>query len=266
MRMQSYWTMQATKILAKCKLSFIQHCLWTASHSLLSFVVASKEAGANNSASVLFRSYKNPLEMSDFPDIAIWQAARATSAAPTYFEPLRIGKVGFVDGGMQANNPLGWYVALITSLFVQSNLHRVWNEMLSVYGAARTTNCFLSIGTGVPLTETLSEFTVPKATTVSSIATNSELPNILFRSLINAFAPAGMIKKYWRLNVGDGLPDWVKDGDVYKWKLTGKRKEGDTGDLDDVAALANTEKAAQAYIDSTAGAQMISDVGTALVK
>ncbi len=44
----------------------------------------------------------------DFP---MWQVARATSAAPTYFEPERIDKAdksGFwalVDGGMYANNP-----------------------------------------------------------------------------------------------------------------------------------------------------------------
>ena len=42
-------------------------------------------------------------------DFLMRQAARATSAAPTYFEPLRLaapaGELAFVDGGVVANNP-----------------------------------------------------------------------------------------------------------------------------------------------------------------
>jgi patatin-like phospholipase/acyl hydrolase len=75
-------------------------------------VVATKETGGNNSAPVLFRSYKNPLEMSELPDIKIWQAARATSAAPTYFDHMTVGNITFMDGGLQANNPLGWYASI----------------------------------------------------------------------------------------------------------------------------------------------------------
>jgi len=73
-----------------------------------SFVMATKQTGANNSAPVFLRSYKNPLEMSELPNIKIWEAARATSAAPTYFTPMTVGNTTFVDGGLQANNPLGW--------------------------------------------------------------------------------------------------------------------------------------------------------------
>lgn len=38
-------------------------------------------------------------------DFAMWEAARATSAAPTYFEPARVGGHALVDGGVYANNP-----------------------------------------------------------------------------------------------------------------------------------------------------------------
>jgi uncharacterized protein len=46
-------------------------------------------------------------EVFDFP---LWQVARATSAAPTYFEPCKIAGAGkdyyaLVDGGVYANNP-----------------------------------------------------------------------------------------------------------------------------------------------------------------
>ncbi len=57
------------------------------------------------------RHAKNPLK--ENYDFLMWQVARATSAAPTYFEPAQItvndsGGVGYytlVDGGVYANNP-----------------------------------------------------------------------------------------------------------------------------------------------------------------
>jgi patatin-like phospholipase/acyl hydrolase len=50
--------------------------------------------------------------MSDIPDIKIWQAARATTAAPLYFKAMTVTTgdrtYDMYDGGMQANNPVGW--------------------------------------------------------------------------------------------------------------------------------------------------------------
>lgn len=71
----------------------------------------------NNSATqpFLFRTYEHPA--SEIPDpfelnpglptqVPIWQVARATTAAPTYFKPLDIGDERFLDGGFGlANNP-----------------------------------------------------------------------------------------------------------------------------------------------------------------
>lgn len=53
---------------------------------------------------VIIRSYdKGNLRASKCP---IWQAARATSAAPGYFASQRIGSRDFVDGGVGTNNPV----------------------------------------------------------------------------------------------------------------------------------------------------------------
>ena len=45
---------------------------------------------------------RNPAQAHDVP---IWQVARATAAAPTYFKPVEIEGLEYVDGGFGANNP-----------------------------------------------------------------------------------------------------------------------------------------------------------------
>jgi patatin-like phospholipase/acyl hydrolase len=52
---------------------------------------------------VLFRTYQSR-EM--HLDCKIWEAARATSAAPTFFKRIEIGREQpFIDGGLGRNNP-----------------------------------------------------------------------------------------------------------------------------------------------------------------
>lgn len=106
--MRSYWiTMTVT---AKCE--FFQNYIGVkfkpANSSLLSFVVAVREDAVNNREPVILRSYTNPQRISLLPDVLLWEACRATSAAPVYFHPIKVGQYQLVDGGLGANNPLGW--------------------------------------------------------------------------------------------------------------------------------------------------------------
>lgn len=52
----------------------------------------------------LFRSY-NIAHGEDDSTVPIWQCIRATSAAPTFFDPMTIKGVDYVDGGLLCNNP-----------------------------------------------------------------------------------------------------------------------------------------------------------------
>lgn len=83
----------------------------------------------------LFRSYQTP--GSQEHDCTIWEAARATSAAPTYFPRILIGPAGgeeeFFDGGIGSNNPI-------------KELHA---EAEQVFDRNRQVACIISIGTGV---------------------------------------------------------------------------------------------------------------------
>ena len=66
-------------------------------------------------------------------ELPIWEAARASSAAPTYFEEFQMK---FVDGGVMSNNPT---IDLMTEVFS----HEQGGEGVKI-------GCVISLGTGIP--------------------------------------------------------------------------------------------------------------------
>lgn len=69
--------------------------------------IASKVEDGNRA--VHLRTYNtNAGVPSEFEDWSIWHAARATSAAPVYFDCFRVDGIEkvFVDGGLGWNNPI----------------------------------------------------------------------------------------------------------------------------------------------------------------
>jgi hypothetical protein len=88
---------------------------------------------------------------------------------------------------------------------VETDLHVAVERDPSVFGPTRSTNCFLSIGTSLPEKEGIKGLlSLPEA--LASVVTNSELANILVRTLLDAYAPTSATHKHWRLNVGVDLP------------------------------------------------------------
>lgn len=73
-----------------------------------------------------------------------------------------------------------------------------------------------------------------------------------------------MGKKYWRFNVGDGLPDWVEENGYYVWKNLGKREPGDGGAMDDVNALETIKDLAKKYIGQPGFQEMMMECADAL--
>ena len=82
----------------------------------------------------LFRSYD--VAKNKEYNCEIWEAARATSAAPTFFKRIKIGPAGsgidYVDAGIGCNNPIKQVVA----------------EAARVFGEEAPVACVVSIGTG----------------------------------------------------------------------------------------------------------------------
>jgi len=102
-RNHRYWNKMRLQVAGReCISSLI--FIWVL-HLCFSFVCAKNAHNMN--IPMLFRSYKSH---ETHPECKIWEAARATSAAPTFFKRIEIGRAQpFIDGGVGRNNP-SWVV------------------------------------------------------------------------------------------------------------------------------------------------------------
>ena len=176
-------------------------CIWILkSEKFISFVCAKNAHNAN--IPVLFRTYQCRETHSD---CKIWEAARATSAAPTFFKRIEIGrKQPFIDGGLGRNNPS----------------QVVLDEAKVLFGA-RQIGCLLSIGTGQAEVISIKkpglfQRIIPtdvidalKAITTDCDATHQDM--------LGRFA--NLPNTYFRLNVEQGmqgidLAEWGKSSNV----------------------------------------------------
>jgi predicted acylesterase/phospholipase RssA len=86
---------------------------------------------SNGREPIYMRSYKTLDE--SFPmGVKIWQAARATAAAPTFFDPIVIEHQTYDEGPVEYNNPT-WRA--------MEEAHRIW--------PGRKIGCLISVGTGL---------------------------------------------------------------------------------------------------------------------
>ena len=124
------------------------------------FVLASRPEGLGKAA-VRMRSYAT--EDNDPFQAKIWQVARATSAAPTYFLPIDINGIRYGDGRIGWNNP---------TMEAISEANSVW--------PGHPIACVVSVGTGL-------EDAIQLATE-SKVASISGVLGQLFRNLTPAAA------------------------------------------------------------------------------
>jgi Patatin-like phospholipase len=150
-----------------------------------------------------FRSYKTPEEAVERLanlECTIWQAARATTAAPTFFEPIEIGRQSFVDGAMGLNNPV----------------EEVFNEARSIWpDAISRIQCIVSIGTGVTNLPDLGNNLREVIDTLKAISTETEDTEKRFFGNQESL---GICGRYFRYNVqnlgGVGLDEHREVGRI----------------------------------------------------
>jgi len=140
------------------------------------FVVA-QMAGNVTAPPTLFRSYN--AEGVSRSKCAIWEVARATSAAPSFFKPMTIENppppITYVDGGLGYNNPAK--LALVEA-------DRIWN-------CKSKDVCLVSIGTGHPLAVSIVD--------ESQLETDLEVQHSFFKAVQSSLsALASNTIPYWK--------------------------------------------------------------------
>ena len=133
---------QVQSLVADCKLGEDMMPVDDESSFPKTFVCA--VPAANFAHPRLFRSYM--VRENATANCKIWEAARATTAAPTFFKRITIieengGSEDFLDGGMRFNNPA----------------QLVLDEAFACFGEKASLGCLVSIGTGHPGTIGLSQ-------------------------------------------------------------------------------------------------------------
>jgi hypothetical protein len=98
-----------------------------------SFVCATPGKRPQKGNPVLFRTYNTA------SNVRIWEALRATSAAPGFFDRIRIGEEDYVDGGLGCNNPA-------EEVYQEGRNYFKRGEEFPKIG------CLVSLGTGMPKT------------------------------------------------------------------------------------------------------------------
>ena len=195
---------------------------------MLRFVCALAASDATTPAGpALFRTYH--VARNREHNCTIWEAARATSAAPTFFKRIAIGPSGsateYVDAGIGCNNPIKQVVA----------------EAARVFGKNAPIACILSIGTGEPGSV---GFDRPDAfqrwlptdliEILKKIATDSEKTS---EEMTLKYGSSSDI--YHRLNVtrglgGMSLAEWKNMGDVRSHTRNYLRMEGVSRHVDQI--------------------------------
>jgi hypothetical protein len=225
------------KIITKSRLKLQPDAPLADENTCKTFVIAIRtQAGG---AAVRMRTYGT--NTADAFSAKIWEAARATSAAPTLFEQIIINGVTYSGGGTGWNNPTTEAIA---------EIYNIWPD--------RQIGCLLSIGTGLEnaiqlnnindgilfdVRAQLLRLLVPKTSfkldvakyCVDSLMSCEKIHRDVSTQFRDRIIP---FKNYFRFNVPQGifnigLQEWKKvgeiialsqnymeHGEVEKWKIT----------------------------------------------
>ena len=180
-----------------------------------SFVCAvSKDTGD----SVRIRSY-DQVGRSKIP-ATICEAALATSAATSFFDPVTIGASQYVDGALRHNNPVSEVEAEAQDLWCPDDGTSNVEDLKSLV------KCFISIGTGAPAKTEIPNNVIKMLSKLRSLATDTEAANNSFQ---DRWRRALIDKRFFRFDVAQGL----QDVGLAAHEKQGTIKEATSGYLDE---------------------------------
>ncbi|KAH7370488.1 acyl transferase/acyl hydrolase/lysophospholipase [Rhexocercosporidium sp. MPI-PUGE-AT-0058] len=154
------------------------------------FVCATSKLAAET---VVLSTYPSRRRGSDLLNIAkVWEVARATSAASSFFDPVIIGNFDFIDGSTPANNPISEMWTEAFDVFKKGDNWRLEDNIL----------CLVSIGTGIPAIRSFGDDTLRLGKALPAIATDTERRAEDFHRHHSHMAQN---RQYFRFNVLWGL-------------------------------------------------------------
>jgi len=151
----------------------------------------------------LLRSYPTQAWGQRDHNCYIWEAARATAAAPAFFEPIQLhdGGATFVDGGIVANNP-------VEEALKEANI--IWPDI--------GVGVLLSLGTGVAVVKSFAKKKEAGHDILEKIVTISMNADRQAEKFKEGFgATLHKAGKYFRFSVEQQISD-VELGDVTSYE------------------------------------------------
>lgn len=128
----------------------------------------------------------------------IWQCARATSAASSFFDPITIAGEEFADGATAGdNNPIQALVSEAREIWGGDDDWRLEDNV----------RCLVSIGTGVPSITDFGHDPFRIAGSLIKIATDCDKRHEEFETNNPAMCKVGDSRQYYRFSVNRGLGD-----------------------------------------------------------
>jgi hypothetical protein len=154
--------------------------------------------GAQVAVPKALRAYRSRAQRPD--ECTIWQAVRATSAAPLYFDIVEFDDgQKFGDGGVVANNPVNHLVA---------EARLIWGNNYPIEG-------IVSVGTGVVKLQSLEHY-LPTDLAKAIIAANSDCEQV-HEDFVRDHTMWDQTSRYFRFNIQRGMEGVELDG----WKNQG---------------------------------------------
>jgi Patatin-like phospholipase len=147
------------KVITESSLNLLADASLPDDNTCKTFVIAIRTRAAG--AAVIMRTYNT--DTAGAFEARIWEAARATSAAPALFKPITINGVSYQDGGTGWNNPTAEVI---------TEARKIWPN--------RPIGCLLSIGTGLERAIQLSD--------------EGEDPSNIWERLLHSFAPSELFR------------------------------------------------------------------------
>ncbi|KAF3762534.1 hypothetical protein M406DRAFT_352811 [Cryphonectria parasitica EP155] len=198
----------------------------------------------DRNATVRLRTYD--VEGDKFSKCQIYQAARATTAASTFFKPMPIQNdqgvvTNFVDAALGRNNPVGILL----------------EEAGSLFGTRRRLGCVVSLGTGSRKTElakgkSKAKQLVSLLSVLKEISTDTQRDHERMLSMLKDFPDT-----YFRLNVDGGAEKISLDD----WGKIGLLKERTRKYLQDKAVADCIDKLAKALLRGTSHGLTLAHLG-----